>query len=76
MSSKQASSKQVPEKGSAAGDAATDGLAEAKAKMRAALDRKNAGHHPSAEGVRHTGPVGGADVGSDAKRTFQPRKTG
>lgn len=51
-------------------------MSEAKAKMRAALDRKNAGDHPTAEGVRNTGVVHGPEGVGDAKRTFQPRKTG
>lgn len=51
-------------------------MSEVKAKMRAALERKNAGEHPTAEGVTNTGAVHGQDGVSDAKRTFQPRKTG
>ncbi|MGC0143781.1 DUF5302 domain-containing protein [Pseudactinotalea sp. Z1732] len=51
-------------------------MADAKAKMREALDRKNAGDHPTADGVRNTGSVNGPEVVGEPKRTFRPRKTG
>ena len=56
--------------------ASSDALEDAKAKMRAALDRKNAGDHPTAEGARNTGAVHGPEVVGEPKRTFRPRKTG
>ena len=51
-------------------------MEEAKAKMREALERKNAGAHPTARGVRKTGPIEGTEGVGGTKRTFRPRKTG
>ncbi|BDZ42761.1 hypothetical protein GCM10025865_20600 [Paraoerskovia sediminicola] len=48
---------------------------DAKAKFRAALDRKNAGAHPTAEGERNTGQVHGSETAGPVQRTFR-RKSG
>lgn len=51
-------------------------LEDTKAKMRAALERKNAGDHPTAQGVRNTGAVHGPEIVGEPKKNFRPRKTG
>lgn len=62
---------------SASNDSADqDPMADAKAKMRAALERKSAGDHPTADRARNTGSVHGSEVVGDPKRSFKPRKTG
>ncbi|HLS13232.1 MAG TPA: DUF5302 domain-containing protein [Beutenbergiaceae bacterium] len=53
-----------------------DPMADAKEKMRAALERKSAGSHPTDDQARNTGSVHGSEVIGDPKRTFKPRKTG
>ena len=53
-----------------------DALADAKEKMREALDRKRTGEHLSADGRRNTGSVHGSEVtGAEQKRVFR-RKSG
>lgn len=49
--------------------------ADAKARFREALDRKQETAHRSAEGRQNTGVVHGSEVTSGGKRTFR-RKTG
>ena len=61
------------------GDAASkgteaEGLNDAKAKMRAALERKKENDHITAEGRRNTGQVHGSEV-SSGRRMFR-RKSG
>lgn len=57
-------------------DAQQAAKADAKEKMRAALDRKKASEHRSAEGLRNTGSVHGSEVtGAEGKRVFR-RKSG
>ncbi len=48
---------------------------DAKARFRAALDRKQESAHRSAEGRRNTGVVHGSEVTGGGRRTFR-RKTG
>lgn len=48
---------------------------DTKAKFKAALDRKNAGQHRSAEGSSNTGSVHGSETAGKTKRTFR-RKSG
>lgn len=48
---------------------------EAKEKFRAALERKKAQAHPSADGSRNTGAVHGAETSGPTQRRFQ-RKSG
>ncbi|GII99446.1 hypothetical protein CLV28_2869 [Sediminihabitans luteus] len=48
---------------------------DAKAKFRAALDRKNAGQHRSVDGDRNTGSVHGSETAGPVQRTFR-RKSG
>lgn len=48
---------------------------EAKAKFRAALERKKAAAHRSAEAREETGVVHGSEVTGGGRRTFR-RKTG
>ena len=55
--------------------AATSPSADAKARFREALDRKQDYAHRSAEGRQNTGVVHGSEVTSGGKRTFR-RKTG
>lgn len=53
-----------------------DEKTDAKAKMRAALDRKKEQDHLTAEGRRNTGVVQGSEVnGAEGKRMFR-RKSG
>jgi hypothetical protein len=53
-----------------------DEMSDAKAKMRAALDRKKEQDHLTAEGRRNTGVVQGSEVtGAEGKRVFR-RKSG
>lgn len=48
---------------------------DAKSKMRAALDRKRALEHRTAEGRQNTGSVHGSEVTGPGKRVFR-RKSG
>lgn len=48
---------------------------DAKARFRAALDRKKKSEHREGEAGRSTGSVHGAEVAGSARRTFR-RKTG
>ncbi|MBZ2199232.1 MULTISPECIES: DUF5302 domain-containing protein [Occultella] len=51
-------------------------LADSKAKMREALERKREKEHMTAEGRRNTGSVHGSEVtGAEGKRVFR-RKSG
>jgi hypothetical protein len=52
-----------------------DEMAAAKAKMRAALDRKKEQDHLTAEGRRNTGIQGSEVTGAEGKRVFR-RKSG
>lgn len=53
-----------------------DDHADAKAKMRAALDKKKESQQAGPEGVAHTGPIHGSEVvGAEGKRMFR-RKSG
>lgn len=56
-------------------DAATDGgvSEDAKAKFRAALDRKKAGQHRTADGQDNTGNVHGSETAGPVQRTFRRR---
>lgn len=54
--------------------AANDAVADNKAKMREALDRKKANEHMTAEGRRNTGQVHGSEV-AGGRRMFR-RKSG
>lgn len=54
----------------------SEALQDAKAKMREALERKQAAEHLTAEGRRNTGSVHGSEVtGAEGKRMFR-RKSG
>jgi len=52
----------------------TDGITDAKAKMRAALERKKENDHLTAEGRRNTGQVHASEV-TGGRRMFR-RKSG
>ena len=56
-------------------DATTDGGApdDAKAKFRAALDRKKAAQHRTADGQSNTGNVHGSETVGPVQRTFRRR---
>ncbi|UFU05143.1 DUF5302 domain-containing protein [Ruania halotolerans] len=49
-----------------------EGMADAKAKMREALERKSEREHPTARGHRNTGAVHGSEVdGPGGRRVFR-----
>ncbi|MEE6273253.1 DUF5302 domain-containing protein [Georgenia wangjunii] len=54
----------------------TEAVADAKEKMRAALDRKRAVEHRTAEGRKNTGSVHGSEVGTAATKRMFRRKSG
>lgn len=53
-----------------------DALQDTKAKMRAALDRKKAAEHASADSARNTGNVHGSEVAGPGGRKMFRRKSG
>lgn len=53
-----------------------DAIAEQKAKMREALDRKKSREHASAESARNTGAVHGSEVNGPAGQRMFRRKSG
>lgn len=57
------------------GKAAADGgvTDDAKAKFRAALDRKKAGQHRTPDGQENTGNVHGSETSGPVQRTFRRR---
>ncbi len=55
---------------------ATDALADQKAKMREALDRKKSKEHATAEGARNTGSVHGTELPGSAGPKMFRRKSG
>lgn len=56
-------------------DTTDDARADAKAKMREALDRKKKNEHASGDGRRETGSVHGSQLSHGGKRVFR-RKSG
>ncbi|WP_407318229.1 DUF5302 domain-containing protein [Isoptericola halotolerans] len=48
---------------------------EAKARFKAALEKKNAAHHPTAESGRNTGAVHGSETSGPVQPMFR-RKSG
>lgn len=53
-----------------------DPMADQKAKMREALDRKKTREHASAESARNTGAVHGPEVAGSAGQKMFRRKSG